>query len=134
MNGRLILFYFLLVTIGILPISFRRVVWLRCLCVALLLGSTLVACFGVSFAAHTARDRLAKDNSPMSRSFLEMGSPFRQGSDAAGRAAEESLPIFMLVIGALAVMAFVSVKQPRTKNEPANPSNKSVQPTAGRPG
>ena len=118
MNGRLILFYALLVTIGILPVVFRRGLLLRCLCVVLLLGATFMACVGVSLSAHTARDRLAKENSTTSRSLLEMGSPFRQGSNAAAQAAEESLPIFVVVIGALVVMAFVSVKWPRGKAEP----------------
>jgi hypothetical protein len=49
----------------------------------------------------------------MSRSLLEMGSPFRQGSTAAAQAAEESLPIFIVVVGALAAMAFVSPESGR---------------------
>jgi len=113
-NYREIIFYALLVIVGILPI-FVRSVLLRSICICLLLVAASIACVGVTLSAHTARNRLAETQSPTAKSFLEMGSPFRQGSNSAAQAAQESLPVFVIVIGALAVMALVSAERPKRK-------------------
>jgi hypothetical protein len=117
-NHRQIVLYVLLVILGILPLLFRRVFILRCACILLLLAASSVAFVGVELSSHTAIREQAEKNSSAAAISLEMDSPFRRGATLTAQAARESLPTFIIVIGALTLMAFVPLKRQNPSNKP----------------
>ncbi len=82
---------------GILPVVFRRQLWLRPICIVLLLVSAFFAFGRVHVAPRMAVDRLQSERKTWTKSF-------RDGSLYTSQAASTALPIFALIILGLTAM------------------------------
>ena len=110
----------LLVVAAILPLVFRRLVWLRALCLVFILFATAFACGRVHVAPRMAADRLQADRLPPLSEEFRQG--FVTGSRYSHSAAMTAVPIFLLCVAALTVLAIVPPK-PR---EPKNPNDRNA--------
>jgi hypothetical protein len=115
----------LLIIAAVFALAFRRLLWIRVVCVVLALVSVVFGSIRVDVSPRMAVDRLQREGKPWSEAF-------RDGSLYTLIYVGTSIPTFLLASIVLATLALVPIKRRSTNESSRNALTRCREPLRGR--